>query len=40
MIRFDSFCFLIIFEEQERNDFEDKVLETVKHFVGSIFKVF
>ena len=36
MIRSDSFCFLI-FEEQERNDFQDKVWETVKHFVVKYF---
>ena len=37
MIRFDCICFLIIFEEQERNDFAYKVWETVKHFLMKYF---
>ena len=38
MIRFDCICFLIIFEEQERNDFAYKVWETVKHFLMKYFQ--
>ena len=38
MIRFDCICILIIFEEQERNDFSHKVWESVKHFLMKYFQ--
>ena len=38
MIRFDCICFLIIFEEQERNDVVYKVWKTVKHFLMKYFQ--
>ena len=38
MITFDCICFLIIFVEQERNDFAYKVWEKVKHFLLQYFQ--
>ena len=38
MIRFDCICSLIIFEEQEKNDFTYKVWEAVKHFLMKYFQ--